>query len=107
MKHKLQISYKETNIKKNEKGQPIRTYGNALVQGPRRRSPSPGNKQKTGRDQSPNVTSKNTTTNNLSNEQPTPIEKNFNFRTPTSENKYVLNHQQEATPRLTTLKTNE
>ena len=33
--------------------------------------------------------------------------KNFNFRTRTSENKYVLNHQQEATPRLTTLKTNE
>ena len=82
MKHKLQISYKETNIKKNEKGQPIRTYGNALVQGPRRRSPSQENKQKTGRDQSPNVTSKNKTTNDLSNEEPAPIEKKFQFSNP-------------------------
>ena len=35
------------------------------------------------------------------------LRKNSNFRTPTSENKYMLNHQHEATPRLTTLKTNE
>ena len=107
MKHKLQISYKETNIKKNEKGQPIRTYGNALVQGPRRRSPSQENKQKTGRDQSPNVTSRNTNTNNLSNEEPTPFEKKIQFFSPNKEKQARAKHQQEATPKLTTLKTNK
>ena len=40
------------------------------------------NKQKTGRDQSPNVTSRNTSTNNLSNEEPTPSEKKLQFLNP-------------------------
>ena len=62
-------------LKRKWKGGPIRTYANALVQSPRRRSPSQENKQKTGRDQSPNVTSRNTSTNDLSIEEPTPIEK--------------------------------
>ena len=51
LKHKPQTSHKETNLKENEKGRPTRTYANALVQGPRRRSPSQENKQKTERDQ--------------------------------------------------------
>ena len=34
------LKHKETNLKKNEKGRPTRTYANAFVQGPRRRSPS-------------------------------------------------------------------
>ena len=58
---------------------PIRTYANALVQDPRSRSPSQDNKQKTGRDQSPNVTSTNTSTSDLSNEEPAPVEKKPNF----------------------------
>ena len=79
MKHKPQASHKEANVKENEKGRPIRTYANALAQGPGRRSPSQENKQKTGWDQSPNVTSRNASANNLSNEEPTPIEKKSNF----------------------------
>ena len=82
LKHKLQTSHRETNIKENGKRRQIRTTANALVQGLRRRSPSQENKQKTGRDQSPNVTSKNKTTNNLSNEEPAPIEKKFQFSNP-------------------------
>ena len=92
LKHKPQTSHKEKNLKENEKGPQSR---------------SQGNKQKTGRDQFRNVTSRNTSTNDLSNEQPTPIEKKSNFWTPTRENKHGLNHQQEATPKLTTLKTNK
>ena len=62
-----QTSHKEAILKENEKGRPTRTYANALVQDPSRRSPSQENKQKTERDQSPNVTSTNTSTNDLSN----------------------------------------
>ena len=46
-----------------------------FIQGLRRRSPSQENKPKTERDHSPNVTSRNTSTNDLSNEEPTSIEK--------------------------------
>ena len=76
---KRKTSQKETNLKENEKGQPIWTYANTLVQGPRRWSPSQENKQKTGRDRSPNITSRNTSTNDLSNEEPTPNEKKIQF----------------------------
>ena len=48
LKHKPQTLCKETNLKENEKGRPSRTYANALVQGPRRGSPSQENKQNTG-----------------------------------------------------------
>ena len=85
LKHKPQTSYKQTNLKENEKGGPIRTYANALVQSPRRRSPSQENKKKTGRDQSPNVTSRNTSTNDLSIEAPTPTEKKIKFLNPNKE----------------------
>ena len=94
------------SVYSNKRNSTIRTYTNALVEGPRRRSPSKENKQKTGRDQFPNVTSRNTGTNDLSNEEPTPAEEKIQFWTPTRENKHVLNHQEEATPKLTTLKTN-
>ena len=104
---KRKTSQKETNLKENEKGQPIWTYANTLVQGPRRRSPSQENKQKTGRDQSPNVTSRNTNTNNLSNEEPTPFEKKIQFLSPNKGKQARTKHQQEATPKLTTLKTNK
>ena len=103
---KRKTSQKETNLKENEKEQPIRTYANTLVQGPRRRSPSQENKQKTGRDRSPNITSRNTSTNDLSNEEPTPNEKKNPIFEP-QQGKHVLNHQQAATPKLTTLKTNK
>ena len=83
LKHKPQTSHKETSLKENEKGQPTRTYANALVQGPRKRSPPQKNKQRTERDQSPNVTSRNTSTTDLSNEEPTPIEKKIQFLNPT------------------------
>ena len=79
LKHKLQTSHRETNIKENGKRRQIRTTANALVQGLRRRSPSQENKQKTGRDQSPNVTSRKTSANDLSNEEPVPIEKKIQF----------------------------
>ena len=79
LKHKVQTSHRETNLKENEKRRQIRTYANALVQGLRRRSPSQENKQKTGRDQSPNVTSRKTSANDLSNEEPVPIEKKIQF----------------------------
>ena len=69
--------------------------------------PSQENKQKTGRDQSLNVTSRNTSTNNLSNKEPAPIEKKIQFLNHSKGKKHVLNHQQEATPKLTTLKTNK
>ena len=75
LKHKPQTSHRETNVKENEKGQPIRACANALVQGPRRRSPSQENKQKTERDQSPNVTIRKASKKDLSNEELTPIEK--------------------------------
>ena len=45
MKHKLQTSHRETNLKENEKRRQIRTNANALVQGLRRRSPSHENKK--------------------------------------------------------------
>ena len=64
LKHKPQTSHKEKNLKENEKGPQSR---------------SQGKKQKTGRDQFRNVTSRNTSTNDLSNEEPTPIEKKSNF----------------------------
>ena len=38
--------------------------------------------KKTGRGQSPNVTGRNTSTNNLSNEEPTPTEKKIQFLNP-------------------------
>ena len=44
--------------------------------------PSQENKQKTERDQSPNITSRNTGTNDLSNEEPTPVEKKIQFLNP-------------------------
>ena len=81
MRHKYQTSHKEKNLKENETGRQIRTYANALVEGPGRRSPSQENKQKTGRDVT-NITSGNTSTNNLSNEDPTPIEKKIQFLNP-------------------------
>ena len=68
-------------MKENETGRQIRTYANALVEGPGRRSPSQENKQKTGKDVT-NITSGNTSTNNLSNEDPTPIEKKIQFLNP-------------------------
>ena len=107
LKHKLQTSHRETNIKENGKRRQIRTTANALVQGLRRRSPSQENKQKTGRDQSPNVTSRNTNTNNLSNEEPTPFKKKIQFLSPNKGKQARTKHQQEATPKLTTLKTNK
>ena len=73
-----------------------------LVQGP-----SQENKQKTGRDQSLNVISRNTSKNNLSNEEPGPIEKKIQFLNHNKGKKHELNHQQEATAKLTTLKTNK
>ena len=81
LRHKYQTSHKEKNLKENETGRQIRTYANALVEGPGRRSPSQENKQKTGKDVT-NITSGNTSTNNLSNEDPTPIEKKIQFLNP-------------------------
>ena len=60
LKHKLQTSHRESNLKEYEKERTIRTYAKALVQGPGRRSPSQEKKNKTEKDQSPNVTSRNT-----------------------------------------------
>ena len=53
LKHKPQRSLKETNLKENENGPPVRSYASALGQRPRRRSPSQENNKKTERDQSP------------------------------------------------------
>ena len=106
MKHKPQASHKEVNVKENEKGRPIRTYANALAQGPRRRSLSQENKQKTGRDQLQMllVEMQAQTIYQMKNQYQL---KKIQFWTSTRKNKLALNHQQEATPKVTILKTNK
>lgn len=80
LKHKpQQTSSKETDPKENEKGRPVRSYANALLQD-KRRSQSQEHKQHAERDQS--NTSRNTSTNDLSNSEPTSIQKKIQFLNP-------------------------
>ena len=82
LKHKPQSSQKDTS-NEQERERPNRSYANALTQGIRSRATSQENKQNNILKNHQHSTSRNTSANDLSNNEKTTLEKKIQFLNPT------------------------